>query len=135
MGQPIWGQGQPIQGPIQRRFGLSRVCKLYFKRESTEFHDIQVECQRIKLLVHYLLYFLFLISCKQLFDLSLPDHPKTLPYHSSIAPGSYEAVQLNLFLTSHGTNLKPPSNIAFPTPVPSSVNESSKIFFFEDPSG
>ena len=39
--------GQPIQGPIQRYFGLSCVHRVYFLRDSTEFHDMQMEFQRI----------------------------------------------------------------------------------------
>ena len=44
-----------------------------------------------------------------------------------------EYVLSELFLASEAANLNAPSNIAFPTPVPSSVHESSNIFLTEDP--
>ena len=37
--------GQPIRGPIQRRFGPSCVRQVYFICNSTEFHDMRTECQ------------------------------------------------------------------------------------------
>ena len=44
-GSRILGTGQPIQGPIQRRFGPFFICWVYFILKSTEFHDIHMECK------------------------------------------------------------------------------------------
>ena len=44
------------------------------------------------------------------------------------------AVLLKFFRASEAENLNNPSNIVFPGPVPSSMNESYKIFLTEDPS-
>ena len=48
MGQPIQGPGPPIQGHIQRYFGLSCIRRVYFLCKYTEFHDMRKDCQRIK---------------------------------------------------------------------------------------
>ena len=45
------------------------------------------------------------------------------------------ALLLKFFRASEAENLNNPSNIVFPDPVPSSMNESYKIFLTEDPSG
>ena len=47
MGHLIQGPRQQIQGPIQRHFGPSFACRVYFLRKSIEFHDIHTECQII----------------------------------------------------------------------------------------
>ena len=60
---------------------------------------------------------------------------KLLPGCSPIAPWSTKAVMSKFFLFSEESNLKIPSNIAFPATVTSSVNEPSKIILAEYPSG
>ena len=79
MGNPIQGLGQPIRGPIQRRYGPNFICRVYFLRKSTDFYGIRTECQRKILIIHFLLYFLFLINLQILINHSLP-------YQSLIAP-------------------------------------------------
>ena len=39
--------GQPIRVSIQRHFGTSCVCIVYFLRKYTYFHEMKTECQRI----------------------------------------------------------------------------------------
>ena len=45
-GYLIRGPAQLICGPIQRRFGPSWICRLYFLRKSTEFCDMRTYFQR-----------------------------------------------------------------------------------------
>ena len=80
------------------------------------------------LLIHFLLYFLFIINLQWLLDHLLPDHSK-------IAPWSSEALMSNFFLALEAKNFNPHSKIAFPDPIPYSVNDHSKIFLTEDPPG
>ena len=47
MGQPIWGSGQTIWVPIQRRVGPFCVRQVYYIRNSKDFHDMRTEFHRI----------------------------------------------------------------------------------------
>ena len=74
--------GQPIQEPIHRRFGTSCVCRVYFLCDSTYFHDMQTECQRIKtyrsFLTVHLIYNKFPVIAQFLAPQSLKTFPPLL---------------------------------------------------------
>ena len=109
--------GQLIQGLIQRRFSPSCVYWVYFLRKYTGFHDMRTEWQNIKTSYSLSLYSLFLINLHQLLDFQR-SIDFWLPNLSPML-----SVLLNLFLASEAADLNPPSKIAFPNPVTSSVNE------------
>ena len=70
--------GKLILGPIQRRFGPSCARRLYVMCKSTAFHDMQMECQRIKnyhsFFTVLLIYHILLSITKFLTHRSLPNH-------------------------------------------------------------
>ena len=108
--------GHRIRGPFQRSFSLSCCLQVYFLRKSTKFHGMREKFQILGLIIHFLMYFRSsLISRSSITQKFLPDI-------SPIAPRSSEAVLSNFLLASYAKNLKPPSNIASPVPVTSSVN-------------
>ena len=88
-----------MQGPNQRRVAPSCVCLIYFLHNSTEYHVMRAECQRvlISLLLNishkspaiakrcHLLIFLILVFYHS------PITPLSLPYFSPITPWSNSA--------------------------------------------
>ena len=65
------------RGHIMKCFGLSCVCTVHFLRNSTEFHDMRTECQRI------IINFLLLISHKLLVIAKRCPLTYSLPYFRS----------------------------------------------------
>ena len=110
MGQTIWRPGQPIGGPIQRRFFSSCVRRVHFLRNSTEFNDMRAECQIIKISHSFLT---VLIIYHQLPEIAQSLAPQSLKNRSPVAPWSAESVLLKFFLASEAANFNPPSKIAF----------------------
>ena len=131
--------GKPILGPIQRRFGPSCARRLYVMCKSTAFHDMQMECQRIKnyhsFFTVLLIYHRLLSITKFLTHRSLPNHSPINSWSPPIDPRYAEAVLPNFFLSSEAANLNLLSNTGLPAPVPYSVNEPLNIFITEDTSG
>ena len=121
--------GQPIQGPIKRRFFSSCGCRVYFLRKSTTIYDMRTEYQKMNTSFSFLSVLLIYQKSTAIYWLLSP--PDWLP----ISPWSAEAFLSKFFLASETEILNLPSNIAFPHPVPSSLNGHSKIFSNEYSSG
>ena len=81
----IWGTGQPIWGPIQRRFGMYFIPQVYFLRKSTKFHNMRADFQRINTSHSYLTVLLIYNKFPEI-DWSLT--PWSLKFFSSISPQS-----------------------------------------------
>ena len=78
------------KGKIQKHFQeclyLSLVCLVYCIGKSTEFHDMQTECQRKIILINFLLYSLFQ---------PLPIHLRPIVFaHQSLTPQSLSTQSL-----------------------------------------
>ena len=79
-----WEKWYGGKGKIQQNFQgclcPSCVLPIFFLRNSIEFHDMRMECHRKRILIHFLLYYLFW---------SLPDHScPNLLARWSLAPQS-----------------------------------------------
>ena len=98
MGHLIQGPGQKIQGPIQRHFGPSFACRVYFLRKSIEFHDIHTECQIMKT---YHSFLTVLIIYLKFPPISQSINPQLLSNFSPISPHSSEGV-MTIFLLPQG---------------------------------
>ena len=99
---------------------------------------MQTECQII--LINFLLLFFHKLAgiAKRCPITIFPPpvfNPRSLPDCYPITPRSAQSIMSEFFLDLEATNLKPPSKIAFPAPIPYSINEPSRIFLTEDLSG
>ena len=116
---------QTIWWPIQRRFGPSWACWVYFLHKSTEFHDMRTDFQRIN---NYHSFITVLSISHKLPAISWSIAPQSPPVCSPISPRYAESMLSKFFLASEAENLSPTSKISFPDSVTSSVNETSKYW-------